>query len=689
MSTAKVTLGGLDVAGDDNYTWTLADGTTPVEEFWTVSAEQAHEFPAANLPITLRIEGPRSTLEVKHVYILEHLAASNPNQILLRLADRRWKWAYVQIGSVLNVRRTTGQTIGLRGEGQPIELVQFDPEIAYAKASLYPPDNGNTPWTVRNALEMVFRKLDQPYRFEGQPPNTVLPPETDLDCNGPTAIERIFALSGAGMAVSIDKDGVAVVRVQVGQGKAVIPTLRKQVVGADMILSDRKAIRPRKIVVEFDREQEIRFDYNEGGTQARDTPVLTNVAASPDQTTEIEGRQVPRGSYVGLQYLFSAWGSFPFLLNANAFYESAFPGTELSFPGLAKTRFSFDVLEMMVSNAAVFYPAAARRLQATLSHWRTAFQIDERFMSRFSAVRAHRVRVLNPVTGTRARSDVYCSYTRIPNHLNPDAYKSADDEPLAERYEFDGGLLADHYSAPVSVRVEDPQAGILFLAPIADPFQAFGSTVLGVVAGDGTKAGDLPTHDAGRANRERNDAYAQWEAAQLEPSFFMSTVLTASIASPNDSRRFHAVEIDANILKSVGEADGPPLHLRVPGSVVTARFAWEDGQADAIIAAIKQGAPPPNGLLVNSEMVLEVALATAKAAYASFEDVPVTSSGPVIVDMDPSRGPSGAIVEVRHGLRSPGVTVSEITSAGVPRPIDITPFLSSWAREQILRTPRS
>lgn len=684
MSVPQVTLGGVTLGGDSSYMWPLVDGTSPAEVFWTVSAERAEKIPLGK-PLELKIVSDRSTLQVADVYCLEVLPARSIKQRVLRVCDRRWKWSRGWISSTLNVRRTTGEMLGLLGEGQALENIQFDPALRYAKWSLYPIGEGSAPWTLRNALDYVFDQIEGGQAWKtadgSLPDSTIL----DLGLVGPPSVclDQLFSYSASGMSVSLDKSGVAVVRVQAKAGKKQdLPKIRKQLIGSDMTLSDRRAIRPKAVRVYFEREQEIRFFYSENGTYVRDTPTLINVAPSPDPTLTVQGKNVARGSFIGLQVLFTAWGAFE---NVSGL-SYAFPGGALSFAGLSMFGFQLEVFEQIAANGLKFDVASARRIRTTVEHWRKTYQIDEQFMQRLGSLRPNRVRILNPLTGTRAKSDVYCSFTRRPNHLNPLALKDTNEKvPLAWRSQFDGGPMSGaDCAAPADVEVRDAQAGILRIEPVNDYAAIFDATVFGYCTGDGTpRGGDSPTNDLGEANRARRDAFAQWTAARMDADFKLATVLTAQVASPNNTKRLHAIEIQAS---TMGEsaAEGPVICAMVPAAILTARFAWDDGKQEEIVNAIKQGAPPPAELLVNPAMVEEVAKATARAVYHSYVDMPLTSSGPVSIDMDPSRMPDGSITAVAHGLKG-GITVTELMSSGVRRPVDIWPFLPAPIRDRLMR----
>lgn len=181
------------------------------------------------------------------------------------------------------------------------------------------------------------------------------------------------------------------------------------------------------------------------------------------------------------------------------------------------------------------------------------------------------------------------------------------------------------------------------------------------------------------------EAWAQWRRAQLTTDFQVATVLTVVPASPNTISRLHQVVVDASTAGTDG--DGPPITVRVFPELMTARFAWSDGEGEAIKSAILTGSPRPAGLLVNREHVQAVALAAARAVYAGMVDAVDTRSGPVSVDMDPTIKPQGAIGAVTHGLHG-GVATTRTMATGFRTRAGIWRFLPSDVQQTILRSQR-
>lgn len=680
MSVPVVTLGGVTLGGDVTYSWELAYGVRPAEQLFLLSEERAKAI-ALGSPLTFGVAGVAKPLKVEHVYALEVLAAQQPQQRTVRVADRRWLWPRKWVASSFNVRRASGD-FSLAGEaGTPIELQQLQPEIRYAKWSLNPPENGSEPWTALQVLDFVFGKIEQPYRVVGTLPQVEVQ-DLVLDDDGASAVERVLAFL-PGADVFMDYDGTAVVLNTLDGGaggtrtRGPIPGLeRKHTSGGDIQISDRSALRPASVVVLFTPEVEVRFDYTESGSRTRDTAQLVNVAPSPDVTLELTDSQgvtrtVARGSYVPLETLFTTWPAF------------GVDSQQLSMAKMARFGFGAGILEQVYARDTSFNvdPVSAGRVRAAVDSWRQLFQIDELFMQRLLSIRANRVAILNAATGLRARSEAYCDFTRRPNKRNPAIKGLAESKEYGWAVEGYADLLEDATPAPALVSVQDNDAGVIRVAPQLDPWGLSDAIMLGYPGNTGktpTQGGDA------EANRTGIDVYAQWAACEMRASFQLSTVLTCIPASPNTIDRFHKVTVQASAVGRDGT--GPTIYARVFPGVMTARYAWSDDAttADAIRNSILQGTPIPETQLVNRKDVDDVARATAQAVYANLLDQPTTTSGPVEVDMNPDLKPAGPLGRVRHGLEN-GITVSTVTATGYRKPVDLWPFLGASTRRAVLK----
>ena len=318
-------------------------------------------------------------------------------------------------------------------------------------------------------------------------------------------------------------------------------------------------------------------------------------------------------------------------------------------------------------------------MRAAVDSWRRIYQIDERYVQRLAGIRATRVAIMNPATGTRARSEVYCDFLRRPNRKNPSAKEATEGAAYGWYDRGHAALLADAVAAPATAEVVSETAGVVRITPRIDPWGTSDAVILGYPLDERipTTTGDAD------ANRTGLEAFSRWSRCQLTTDFRVALVLTVVPASPNDLTRLHKVEVSA--AEAGSDGDGPPITVRILPGVMTARYAWSDGQAEAIKEAILRGSPRPDNLLVNRGDLQSVALAAAKAVYAGLADTPDTRSGAVSVDMDPAVRPTGALGRVRHGLNA-GLTTTQVTATGVRRPVDLWRFLPASVRQTILRS---
>lgn len=677
--------GGVYLGGAASYEFDLAIGTSPVEKAWEVTAARAARI-SLGVPLGFDVSGGArgKSLSWQYLYCLEVLPGRNPHQRVLHVADRRWLWSRAWVSAGFNIPRATGQNL-LLGDAQVIENQLIQPDLVYAKWSLYPPENGAAPWTALQILDYVFKALGQPYRIEGSIPEVEAQP-LELDDTGDRALERVLAyLPGAN--VYIDLDGTAVVfstlppptvKTQV-RGESPYPFLARKhaIYPGDVQTVSRRALRPKNVHVLFTPEVEIRFEASEGATISRDTAVLKNIAPLPDVTLTLgNGRRVNRGSYVTLQDLFTAWGAF------------GYRNQEMSFDLMRKhaLKYGWAAFEQQFGNDPNGPPNVVhqQRASAAVENWRQLWQIEETFMGRISSLKAERVAILNPETALRAPAEAFCDWTRRPSFKGM-ATKSEANMNQGWAVQGYAALLADARSSPARITIENESAGVFRVRPQVDPYGLSQSMVWGYPAAIGSlPAGTIPSQDMAKANQQREDLYARWDCVELSSTFQMAVVMTCVPASPNDLRRFHTVTIPQAAAGESG-AEGPDVYVRVQPGIMTARFAWTDGNGQALTDTVlgrTQGYPP--GALVNAVQVQAVAIAMAKRTYTQWRDTPLGSAQ---VDLDPEVKPQGTLSSVRHHMTG-GVAATVVDFNGDRKPVDLWPFLDQSTRRAILKILR-
>jgi hypothetical protein len=293
-------------------------------------------------------------------------------------------------------------------------------------------------------------------------------------------------------------------------------------------------------------------------------------------------------------------------------------------------------------------------------------------------VRPVRAALVNVERGTRAPAEAYCDYTRRPSAWGL-ARAGAINPSQGWAVRGYADRLEDGHVAPAKVTVLDPVNGVFRVEPALDPWGLADAIIPGYPA-----KGFVPSQ-AGEsdANRTGDDAYLLWSGGSLDPNFELAVVLTAVPAAPNDTRRFHSVEIGSTDVGMIGY--GPPVTVRVYPGVMTARFAWSDDaeSRDAIIGSLMGTAERPAALLVNREDVEGVARATALRVADMF--LP-RLAGAATVDLDPEMRPTGAMGSVTHALVG-GATITRGLATGVRVPSDILRYAPASLRRVLLRIP--
>lgn len=666
--TASVRLGGVDLGGDRSYSWELSSGTAPVERLWTVTKARADAIPVGQpLLLELTPDG-RETIRFASVYVLEVLPGPNPLQRTLRVADRRWRWPRRWVSAGFNVRRATGNRFLVNDEDQ-IENAIVQPEIQYAKWSLYPPDNGGAPWNQQQLLEELFRQLDEAVVVRGTFPPVEIQ-DLEMDDDGASAVERVLRyLPGAD--VYVDREGFVVVynTLDGSEGAVLSKTKPRPHVPfqAHAEKVDKSRLRPARVRVLITPEVEIRLNYSEGGTVSRDSNDLRNVCLVPDvKLTLSDGRTVAMGTPVPIESLFSAWGAF------------GYRNDPLSTAKLRQNalKHGYGALEHEYGNSplSVFDSVNAARVRAAIQHWRKTYQVAEIFMQRLASIRAVRVAILNTETGQYGPAEVFCDYTRIPTHKG---FAKFGDTNINQGWTVQGyaDLISGAKPSPAKITVIDPQAGLLRIEPQLSPFGLYQAMEWGYATG-----GEVPSQLTGEANRTASDLFAQWGTVELSDSFKLAVVVTSIPASPNDIRKFHEEVIEPG---EVGEdnAQGPEAYVRVFPGVLTARYAWSDDYGQELVDAIRGlgPLPDPSTACVNLDQVRDVARAAARRLYQLYRDRP---EGALAVDMDASLEPTGTVASVRQDMTS-GVTESIVSFGQVRRPIDIWAYLSASTRRAL------
>lgn len=684
MSGPVCKLGGVVLGGADSFDWEIRAGVLAVERTWLITKERAEQLQemAAREAATANSSGVNKALTLElgdrkfsGIYVLEVMPGKDPFTRYVRVADRRWWWQFLHVSVDMNVKRASGDRFLVNSER--LENAASLPEIKYAKWSLYPPENPAIKWTPATAIDWIVtnaRGLNCALAFD-DPITGVEIEDLRVDDSGTAAIERVLAYV-PGADIYLDAEGVVRVFDTLSKREnEVLPRLARQraEIGDLAGPTDRRAIRPRNVVVLFTPELEMRFDYSEGSTRQADTPVLSNVGPVPDTELDIGDRVVGRGTWLDLETMFTAWGAFGYFNKAVSFEALRFHAFKYGFA-------QFEQAWANDPRTAVFNSVYAARARVAAQFWRRAFRIDSKFWQRIASIRPVRLAVLDYSTGAFAPAEAFCDYTRRPSMKG---LALINDQNTAQGWAVEGyaTLLADTEPAPVRVSIADHDSGIIGVTPIEDVRGESATTVLGFpVLG----VGGLPKQGMGDGNVMGAALYATWSDVVLRSTFQLAVVCSIVPASPSDNRRFYAVEVSPAEAGVTDQCSGPTAYVRVYSGVTTARFCWRDEKADQIkgvVLGTNDYREIQDDCLVNGVVVRDVARAAARRFYEPLMD---RLTGTAVVDaVDPAElTPRGAMSSVAH-LMTRGVESTAMRFTGVRVPADINRFLDASTRKAI------
>lgn len=654
--TPRVSLNGIPLGGANRYGWPLVAGVTPHEERWTVSNRFVEQVrPLLGKPQTFKIEGPRETYEVEKLYPIQLLPGSNPHEHVLVVADRRWLIGREHVCRHFNIRRLDGRKRFNDNNGQlQEENAVFDPEFEFAAYSLFA---NRQPWTAKAALDEVLLALfgadwdTRDFPVVGDPEIR----DIIIDDSGEHALALALGFV-PGANLYVDRRGKAIVYNQLsGTERKVLTDLgnRQQAVGAVAAMVDNSVLRPSKVRVLFDPELECRVEF--ATSRVRGKLQLDPITQSVDGRLQItdpltqEQRVVGLGSWEHSDAVYEAWGVFG---------QSKRP---LSNERLAVHAASgFKLVEALYATNSAGAPSAqgARRLASAVSSYRRDFALDREAFGRLRSLQPNRVSILNRMFGSRVPSPVFTDWIRVPSMVGLSNVK-------ARAWDIAGGVnvgqpLSEGQIAPATVSTIAP--GMFRFEPRQ---QDWGGLAQATHFGRPSQ-GILPSNDVGSdANRTGLDVYAASEFLEFDPAFRLATIMTASPGAPNNNRRMHVVEVTPDQVRgrlgrAVGECLGPPITVRIPPSLMTAKFGYSDALRDEIERLVLGGdavaelAPDETGeidsvrdLLVNEDFVQSFAEAAAAAVYSRFIDRP---AGVASVDMNAEIEPTGAISRVDHEM---------------------------------------
>ena len=421
----SVTLGALDLPGLKPIRWTFKGGVLPSIHKYMISASQAasidEEYDGS--PIDFTFTFPEGEPEIiKHLYILEVAPGDHPDTRWLTVADRRWKWPYAHVYRTYNKRRKTSDVRLNMETGQPEEKAVLTGDVRFHAYSLF--DKESVLWTDAEMFADVLDTVDPEagYDIPFNIAHKLQIENLDLHDDGATAIARMLHFY-PGYNIKVDREGLIVVYSEVDNSEApVVAAARERIiVGSPWIgVVKKKYTRPRSVEVLFDREVELRFDFDETEakttTALREFTTLDNVMRVPDLrydvTVDGQTNTYGRDSWVRLwSYLKAVEANEPVPQLADK--HGIGPLSEDVLREHWASGFSI-IRDAYTRGDFVNDPVWERRLNEVTGAFRHIFRLKKKSWDSMLDIKAYRAGIWDAETGTRAASDVYMNYTSVP-----------------------------------------------------------------------------------------------------------------------------------------------------------------------------------------------------------------------------------------------------------------------------------
>ncbi|MCP4794041.1 MAG: hypothetical protein GY882_12040 [Actinomycetia bacterium] len=736
LTKPRITYDGVELSASGSVAWKFTTGSRPYMATFSVYHRDWNGKlrpkigQSADLVI---VDGRGTTLTVQNLTLLHEVPSAKPKERSFVLADRRWRWQYTLISRDYNVPKKTGDRTAQINVPFPgfVTTDQYD----YKGFSL---EGGDTVWTARAVLEDVLQQLRNegdgfPYTVDSFPiqeqtggtrsftlQNVVLRDQGDV------ALARLLAYI-PGATVWVDASGI--VRIINGADLAAAENYFQSLPGATWdgeraVVVNRKALRPRNIVVHYQREVEVLLEYSDNygsGTVASPSysrPYIENVIQTVDDKTtvteydpilkrRITKTDLPPGTWVE----FKAWLA--------AMEADRPPNSDPWTFDTIKMHWVKGNLDVALGAGGLDLDTTANismRIQAIKQHFRQSFRINRRLMDRTRDIQNVSALLLDPYTGTRGPARVWGQATIIPsakglmasrfNKANAHYYRNVDYFAPTQG-QFSGRTIeAPH--GPAKVNIVDRDLGIFRLDWILSPYgtdQSFIPCMLEAEDGEFK----VPIRDLAQQDDEPMGSGVRVEGGTnsifLADRLSYRVLLTVVPGAPNNKRAFHRVEISASDVESftegdwrIGSGEGPDLEVFVAPTEATARFAWQDDSAAATtigeLLGIDKDDPVNSGIegtvlpgytLANEERELSShSRSVASELYVNFADSIQGRVATVVPDtgLKLTGNMSGATVQV---AAAPSGKVSAMHEfPGVQKPISRLALMGEGARQVVL-----
>lgn len=627
LSKPSVTIDGVPLAAVGSIVWQTKIGVSPYQTTMTVHKSHWNRLKSKlGKPVTLIIKDSRGVeKKFQKVYILHETVGDAPSRVSFLVSDRRWLWPYKLVVRDFNITRKTGE-LSVFG-ALPEQTAVVRDQHRFLTYSL---KKGEQVWSAKDALEEVLKILESRETSSGLEAfrNWVIESfpiresrnnsgeegqftlqNIVLRDSGEAALSRILGYI-PGAEVYINEQGKAVIfdAADLEAPTSVIRGLPPATWDSDnAVLIDREAIRPKMIIIHYQREIECMFEFkdNYDETQAGplgpdpDSPFLENVVQTTDLQTDIiefdplqkkdVTKTVPAGTWVSIKPWLKACnerkpdGSQPWTFNTISHHWA--PGTlesALGANGLTDLDDKGDVLA---------------RVGALKTHFRQTFRINRKYVELFREIKLQRVTLLDPVTGAHSPAGVWGQAAIMPSSkgIRIAANRTGDDDKqavyrnvdyLAQSNTGEDKNVVDTGTSPASVTFEEDDIGIIHVRWIASSYGTEQTIIPCHMTRDGSSTPFVVVRDLAFQDDDAVMHGSHIESGSnsitLSTKCEMKILLTVVPAAPNNTKQFHTITIEPPDVEKVfqkeigvSNGDGPKMLLFVPPGELTARFGWQ------------------------------------------------------------------------------------------------------------------
>jgi hypothetical protein len=753
LNKTEAKIGGVTLSANESVVWRLTTGVQPYTTALSCSAEDWEQTlkgqMGQDLTLTLKSGNNGQTYTIGNVTILHELGRASRHRAVFVVADRRWKWRYTIFRRDFNMIKKTGNKTAIF-ENVPTALTQYIDTYRYRDYSLDQDTQGQkTTWTTRRALESVLDDIvEGQYDFESWPVTDDGGSEEfkiqnlSIRDSADGAIGRLLSyVPGANLYIGLDgrvklynaADNAEMLEVFNG-----LPHQTK--LGHYGVEIDKKAIRPKKVYVYYEREVECLLDFDDDTPEStyvqpdRTTPYVENVCQTVDEQLPIYEYDPITNTYAQRTPAPGTWVTFSEFLLAcnNAQRSDANPWT---WDTLKVHYMLGSLLGSLAPGAADGVAAGddefisiAERVNQIESNFRRTFRINRLLTSKVERWLPVRSAMFDPMTGARAQACVWGQYCYMPTTKQRMIYPTQDEDKKGlyvnvdtyGRSQREGKKFIELAPSPARVQFVDEQEGVFRVDWIKQPYGLQESMIpsLVVTAAD-TSSLKPQTADLAKQDDELLVAGAKRQGSNnygiLKSECRFKAMVSFIPAAPNNKSKLYRVEVTPEDVTSfmngdvkIENGDGPPLEMYVSPGELTARFAWtDDAAAQSTLSRWLElsgqqsgGGGTPAGeaepefnelegfTLVNEESHLTIhAQSVAAEAYMAFAD---TLHGEIVADAQSAAG-----LKLAGNMTAASITLGQAPSAsmmqrlsfpGTRRPLSRFALMGDVARQFVVKT---